>query len=197
MTYKQYMAFYRQLCSDLRKRYQSADKSLIEESVSASIEKNLDKINWDEDAIADEIIYQSIYESARMHLRNLFKKLNRIQSFEEMEEDYKNNMNSKEDDEKILQQFFINDIIIKDSIERVTRRIPKQYKKIVELKLQGYNYKEISNETGLTEDNIKQRFCRFKKWAKKRELLPHLHFIFTIFFISLYFIPLCGSLISN
>jgi DNA-directed RNA polymerase specialized sigma24 family protein len=155
----------------LRKRYHSADKSSIEESVSTSIEKNLSRINWGEAETISKEDYKQFLETARSHLRNLFKKLNKTQNIEKIEASYNQNNNSVMDDDynKILEPSFVDELMIKDQIERLIQDMPKQYREIVSLYLQGYCYKDISAQTGLTEDNIKQRFCRLKKWAEKRE----------------------------
>ena len=165
MTYKQYCNFYRKLCADLHKRYHTAQKALVEESVSTAIEKHLHKINWDGILTINEEDYAIILETARSHLRNLFIKQNKTISLDDLDE----RNNSQTENEFLLEPSFEEELIMKQILERVVQVIPNMYRDIASLYLQGYKYKEIAGITGLSEDNIKQRFTRLKKWLDKHQ----------------------------
>lgn len=165
MKYKEYVSVFKRLCNDLRKRYHTSQKALLEESVSASIEKHLHRINWDGILTINERDYAIILETARSHLRNLLKKQNKTISLDDLDE----GNNSQTENEFLLEPSFEEELIIKQIIERVIQVIPDTYRDIASLYLQGYKYKDIAEITGLSEDNIKQRFARLKKWLDKHQ----------------------------
>ncbi|MFN3781976.1 MAG: sigma factor-like helix-turn-helix DNA-binding protein [Candidatus Kapaibacteriota bacterium] len=155
MNYQEYKSFYGIICDKLLTRYPGVSKVLVRDAVSEAIlfflsqQQSINPILLIDDSTAN-----SIYEKAREKLRYELKRNKKILIIEENEFQttiYHTNLEEQTIHNKLL-------------IEEITKKVPKVYRDLLSLILQGFKYKDISEALCISVSAIQKRAERLRKW---------------------------------
>ncbi len=160
LNYQEYIGFYKGICNKLLKKYPGVSKDLVRDAVSEAVLFFLSQQQCANPIFSiDDSTAGSIYEKAKEKLRYELKKNKKLLHIEGNESPTTiNDINSNE-------EIIHNKLLI----EEITKKVPKVYRDLLLLILQGLKYKDISETLSVSLSAIQKRVERLRKWLSKHQ----------------------------